>query len=98
MSEVVKTLMVYLNDLEYLFQIKPLLQNPCVLGSIKQMDLSEFLMEQDLLGYEKYDAIFNRVRYPIDQKSSITYVLSDNNTRFKVDSYDSLSLKNNDFS
>ena len=46
-----------------------------------------------LFGPEKYDAIYNRIRYLIIQKSWITYVISDNYARIKVDSYDSFPLK-----
>ena len=36
-----------------------LVQNHCILGSLKQMDLLEFMMELDLVfGPEKYDAIY----------------------------------------
>ena len=45
-----------------------------------------------LFGHEKYDAIYNRIRYLISQKSCITYVISHNYAKIKVDSYDSLPL------
>ena len=35
---------------------------------------------------EKYDAICNRIRYRISQKSGITYVFSHNYARIKIDS------------
>ena len=43
-----------------------------------------------LFGSEKYDAIYNRTRYPISLKSSIIYVFSIYYAKIKVDSYDSL--------
>ena len=43
-----------------------------------------------LLGPEKYDAIYNRIRYPISLKSGITYLFSHYHVEIKVDSYDSL--------
>ena len=46
-----------------------------------------------LLGSEKYDSIDNRIRYIISVKSGITYKISYNYPRIKVDSYDSLLLK-----
>ena len=46
-----------------------------------------------LFGAEKYDFIYNRVRYVIEVKSVITYVISYNYARIKVDSYDSLLLE-----
>ena len=46
-----------------------------------------------LFGPEKYDAIYKLIRYPISQKSGITYAFSHNNARIKVDSYESLPLE-----
>ena len=43
-----------------------------------------------LLGSERHDAIYNRIRYLTSLKSSITYVFSHYYTKIKVDSYDSL--------
>ena len=44
-------------------------------------------------GSGKYDAIYNRVRYLIGLKSSITYVFSHYYAKIKVDSYGSLPIK-----
>ena len=44
-------------------------------------------------GPEKYDAIYNRIRYLISQKRGITYVISYNCAEIKIDSYDSLRIK-----
>ena len=46
-----------------------------------------------LFGPEKNDAIYNRIRYLISQKSGITYVFSHNHASVKIDSYDSLALE-----
>ena len=46
-----------------------------------------------LFGSEKYDLICNRIRYLIGVKSGITYVISRNYAKIKVDSYDSLPLE-----
>ena len=46
-----------------------------------------------LFGPEKYVAIYYRIIYFISQKSGITYVISHNYARIKVDSYDSLPLE-----
>ena len=46
-----------------------------------------------LFGSEKYDAISNRIKYIINQKSGITYLFSHNFARIKIDSYDSLPLE-----
>ena len=43
-------------------------------------------------GSEKYDAIYNRIRYLINQKIGITYVLLHNYARIKISSYDFLTL------
>ena len=53
-----------------------LVQNHCLLGSIKKMALFEIMMELGvfvLFGPEKYGTIYNRIRYLIDQKGDITY-------------------------
>ena len=42
-----------------------------------------------LFGTEKYDSIYNRIRYLISAKSGITYIISHNYAKIKVDSYDS---------
>ena len=46
------------------------------------------MMEQDIyfIGSEKYDFIYNRIRYLIGVKRGITYVISHNNAKVKVDS------------
>ena len=46
-----------------------------------------------LLGHEKYDAISNRVRYLISQKSGITHIISHNYATIKDYSYNSLTLE-----
>ena len=42
---------------------------------------------------EKYDFIYNRIRYLIGVKSGITYVVSYSYAKIKVDSYDYLHLE-----
>ena len=42
---------------------------------------------------EKCDFIYNRIRYLTGVNSGITYVISDNCVKIKVDSYDSLPLE-----
>ena len=46
-----------------------------------------------LFGSEKYDLIYNRIRYLIGVKSGMTYVISHNYVKIKVDLYISLSLE-----
>ena len=43
-----------------------------------------------LFSTKKYDAIYDRIRYLISLKSSITYIFSHYFSKIKVDSYDSL--------
>ena len=51
------------------------------------MDLLEFMMELVLFGGEKYDFIYNRIRYLIGLKSALNY------SKIKVDSYEPLLLE-----
>ena len=46
-----------------------------------------------LFGSEKYDFIYNRIKYLIGVKSCITYVISHNYAKIKVDSCYSLPLE-----
>ena len=46
-----------------------------------------------LFGYEKYDSIYNKIRYLISVQSGITYIISHNYATIKVDSYNSLPLE-----
>ena len=41
-----------------------------------------------LFGPEKYDVIYNRIKYVISQKNGITFVFSHNYAKIKIDSYD----------
>ena len=58
-------------------------------GFIRVYDGTRYLV---LFGSEKYDSIYNRIRYLISVKSSLTYVISHNYAKIKVDSCDSLPL------
>ena len=42
---------------------------------------------------EKYESFYSRIRYCIGVKSGITYVISHNYPKIKVDSHDSLPLE-----
>ena len=46
-----------------------------------------------LFGAEKYNFIYNRIRYLIAAKSGITYVIPHNYAKIKVDSYNSFPLE-----
>ena len=56
-------------------------------GFVRVYDGTKYLV---LFGPEKYDAIYNRIRYLINQRSGITYVISHNYVILKVNLYDSL--------
>ena len=59
-------------------------------GFIKIYDGTRYLV---LFRAKKYDFIYNRIRYLIRLKSGITYIVSHNYAKIKVDSYDSLPLE-----
>ena len=73
-----------------------MIQSLCVLdliqknGFIRIYDGTRYLT---LFGSEKYEAIYNRIRYPISLKSGITYIFSHYFTKIKVDSCDSLPME-----
>ena len=46
-----------------------------------------------LFGSEKYDSVYSRIRYLISVRSCITYVISHNYAKIKVDSYNFLPLE-----
>ena len=56
-------------------------------GFIRVYDGTRYLV---LFGSEKYDSFHNRIRYLISVKNGITYIISHNYAKIKVDSYDSL--------
>ena len=58
-------------------------------GFIRIYDATRYLT---LFGSEKYDAVYNKVRYLVNLKSGITYIFSDYSAQVKVDSYDFLSI------
>ena len=59
-------------------------------GFIRVYDWTKYLV---LFNSEKYDPIYNRIRYLISQKSGITCIISHNCARIKIDLYDSLPLE-----
>ena len=80
-----------------IFHIKVwLVQNLCVIYSKK---IDEFITIYDeprylsLFGPEKYDAIYNRIKYIISQKSDIKYIFPRYYAKVKVDSCDSLPIE-----
>ena len=59
-------------------------------GFIRAYDGIRYLV---LFGDEKYDFIYNTIRYFIGVKSGIAYVTSHNYAKIKADSYASLPLE-----
>ena len=59
-------------------------------GFIRVYDGSRYLV---LLGSEKYDFIYNKIRYLIKVKSGITYVISHHYVKIKIDSDNLLHLE-----
>ena len=59
-------------------------------GFIRIYDGTKYLV---LFSFEKYDAMYNRIRYLISPKSSITYVFYHYYAKTKVDSYGSLPIE-----
>ena len=59
-------------------------------GFIRIYDGTRYLT---LFGSEKYDAIYNRIRYLISLKIDITYIFSHYFSKSKYDSYDSLPIE-----
>ena len=59
-------------------------------GFIKIYDGSRYLV---LFGPERYDEIYDWIKYIISEKSGITYIVSHNFAKTKLDSFDSLPLE-----
>ena len=60
-----------------------------IFGFVIVYDVARYLI---LLRGERYDFMYNMIRYLIGVKSSITYVVSHNYAKIQVDSFDSLPL------
>ena len=60
-----------------------------IFGFVLVYDVARYLI---LLRGERYDFMYNMIRYLIGVKSSITYVVSHNYAKIQVDSFDSLPL------
>ena len=83
--------MIYNISYETLTDPKPLhIRFDKIDGFIKTNDGTRYLT---LFGSEKYDVIYNRIRYLIKIKSSVTYILSHYFSKIKVGSYDSLRIE-----
>ena len=62
------------------------------------MDLLKFTTYLVLLGIEKYDSIYNRIRCLISVKTGIPYTISHHYAKIKVDSCHSLFREKKSFS
>ena len=86
-----KNILIYDISYKTLTDPKPLrIRFNKVDGFIIMYDGTRYLT---LLGSEKYDAIYNRIRYLINLKSSITYIFSHYFAKIKVDIYHSLPVE-----
>ena len=59
-------------------------------GFHRVYDATRYLV---LFGRQKNDFIYNKIKYLIGVKASITYVVSHNYAKIKINSYDSLPLE-----
>ena len=64
-------------------------------GSVRVYDGTRYLLS---FGSEKYDFIYDRIRYIIGVKGGITYVVSHSYSKINVDSYGSALRKTIDIS
>ena len=83
--------MVYTVPCKSLIDSKPLrIRLDKINGFISTFDGTRYLVS---FGSEKKDFIYNKLRYLISVTNGITYVISHNYAKIKVDSYDSLPLE-----
>ena len=74
-----------------LFRAKPLrIRFDKVDGFIRVYDGTIYSV---LFGPGKHHAVYDKIRYLINQKNGITYAISHNFARIEIDSYDSLPLE-----
>ena len=88
-----ENILVCNNPYKSLIDSKPLrIRFDKIYGFIRDYDGTRYLV---LFGSEKYDSTYNRIRYLLNMKSSIKYVIHNNCAKIKVDSYDSLTVEKN---
>ena len=86
-----ENILVYNISYKRLIDSKPLrIRFDKIDGFIRVYDGTRYLV---LLGFEKYDSIYDMIRYLICVKSGITYIITNNYATVKVDSFDSLPLE-----
>ena len=88
-----ENILVCNNPYKSLIDSKPLrIRFDKIYGFIRDYDGTRYLV---LFGSEKYDSTYNRIRYLLNMKSSIKYVIHKKKEKIKVDSYDSLTVEKN---
>ena len=86
-----KNILVYHISYSSLINAKPLcIKFDKVDRFIRAYDGTIYLV---LISLEKYDAIYNRIRYLVSLKSGIAIFISHSYARIKIDSYDFLPLE-----
>ena len=86
-----ENILVYNISYKCLIYSKPLrIRFDKIDGLIRVYDGTRYLV---LLGSEKHDPVYNRIRYLISVKSGITYIISHNYANIRVDSHNSLPLE-----
>ena len=86
-----ENILIYDNSYKTLIDTKPLrIRFDKIDGFIRIYDGTRYLT---IFSSEKYDAIYNRIRYLRSLKCGITYIFSHYFAQIKVDSYDSLSIE-----
>ena len=65
-------------------------QNHCIFGTMKYMDLLKFIMEFDR-GW--FDKICDRIKYLTSEKNCVTDSINNNFARIKNNSYNSLPIE-----
>ena len=91
MKNYMKNMLIFDISYKTLISAKPLrFRFDKVAGFIRVYDGTIYLV---LFVLEKYDVIYNKIRYLVSQKQGITYINSHNYGRIKIDSIDSLPLE-----
>ena len=72
------------------------MQNHCVLGSMKQMDLLRLMIKLDivLFDYSQCDKVCDKIKYLISEKGDSTDSINNTFGTIRIDSYDSLPIEN----
>ena len=70
-------------------------QDLCILGLIKQMDLLKLMIELGIQNYlvNIYNVIYSKINCLICEKSDAKYIINHNFGRIRIDSYNSLPIE-----